>query len=181
MFKDLGLLTLRLSTGLTMAAHGYPKLFGGEGRRAPKPIERAMGPNYPATVQSMSHGTFSQTLEKLEVPAPEAAAYASGMAEFFGGLGLALGFKTRLSALLILMNLIVAIRKVHWQNGYFGDGGFELPGELSSAAFALLMTGPGAISFDALFRAPKTVRKQIDSSAEDVSDLAHKAAAKVKR
>ena len=181
MFKDLGLLTLRLSTGLTMAAHGYPKLFGGEGRHAPAPVEKALGPNYAPAVENMGHGAFSQTLEKLEVPAPEVSAYASGVAEFAGGLALAFGFKTRLAALAVLINLMVAIRKVHWQNGYFGDGGFELPGELSSAALTLLLTGPGSLSLDSLFAAPKKLRKQIDDEVEAVADLAHKAGEKVQR
>ncbi|HEX5141028.1 MAG TPA: DoxX family protein [Dehalococcoidia bacterium] len=148
MLKDLGLLVLRISTGLTMAAHGYPKLFGGPEREPPERLKRALGPEFPEAVRQGGPSSFAQTLEKLEVPSPMTAAYASGLAEFGGGLGLIFGFKTRLAALAILINLTVAIRKVHWDAGFFGQGGFEHPGVLWSSALALFLMGPGRISID---------------------------------
>ena len=78
------------------------------------------------------------------------AAYSSGIAEFCGGLALVLGFRTRLAAVLVMANLAVAIRKVHWQNGFYGSGGAEFPAALWSSALALLLTGPGAFSVDGL-------------------------------
>ena len=35
--QDLGLLLLRIVAGVTLAGHGYPKLFGGPGKR-PHPL-----------------------------------------------------------------------------------------------------------------------------------------------
>jgi uncharacterized membrane protein YphA (DoxX/SURF4 family) len=41
-------LLLRIVAGVTLAAHDYPKLFGGPGKRPQTRVARAMGPNYPA-------------------------------------------------------------------------------------------------------------------------------------
>jgi putative oxidoreductase len=150
MLKDLGLLVIRMSTGATMMAHGYPKLFGGKPRELPETIAKTMGEEYPPTVEQGGPQNFAKTLESLEVPNPEVAAYGSGLAEFGGGLALLLGFKTRLAALLIMGNLGVAIRKVHWEKGFFGNGGYEFPAALWSSALALFLAGPGAISLDAI-------------------------------
>jgi uncharacterized membrane protein YphA (DoxX/SURF4 family) len=49
--KDIGLLLLRVVAGLTLVAHGYPKLFGGPGKRPHPVLAKAMGPNYPAAVE----------------------------------------------------------------------------------------------------------------------------------
>ena len=136
-----------------MMAHGYPKLFGGRPRELPETVVKTMGDEFPAAVEQGGPANFAQTLASMEVANPELAAYGSGLAEFGGGLGLLLGFKTRLAALAIMINLAVAIRKVHWEKGFFGGGGYEYPAALLSAALTLFIAGPGAISLDAIGRA----------------------------
>ena len=146
--KDLGLLTLRLGTGITMVAHGYPKLFGGPDKEPPKPMADALGENYEPAFKEGGPDNFAETLESMDVPMPRAAAYASGLAELLGGLALIFGLKTRLASLLILFNLGVAIRKAHWKTGFYGPGGFEHPLALGQSALALLLMGPGRLAID---------------------------------
>ncbi|MGA2286240.1 MAG: DoxX family protein [Dehalococcoidia bacterium] len=150
MFRSLGLLLLRLNVGVTLMAHGYPKLFGGPDKKVPeKPLE-LLGPNWQTFTENGGPQAFAAGLEKMDIPYPIAGAYASGITEFFGGLALVLGFKTRLVALPIIANMATAIWKVHWKNGFFGQGGFEFPLSLATGAATLGLTGPGAISVDAL-------------------------------
>ena len=148
---SLGLLVLRVGTGLALATHGYPKLFGGEGKEAPSWLHRVMGKNFPATLERGGTSNFAKGLERMEVPMPEAAAYASAITEFGGGLALALGFMTRLVAPAIVFNMIVAIRKAHWATGFHGQGGYELASLFTVAASSLWLTGPGRFSIDHLF------------------------------
>jgi putative oxidoreductase len=147
--RDLGLLLLRIVAGLTLAAHGYPKLLGGPGKRPPKLLATAMGPNYPAAVER-SGPAFAAALEKMGVPYPKAAATASGLAELAGGLALAAGFLTRPAAFAVAFNMGVATYKAHWKNGFYGQGGFEFSLLLGTAALSLGLTGPGRISIDHL-------------------------------
>jgi len=44
----------------------------------------------------------------------------------------------------------VAAWKAHGKNGFYGQGGYEFPLLLGTVALALSLTGPGAISIDAL-------------------------------
>ena len=147
--KDLGLLLLRLVAGVTLAAHGYPKLFGGPGRQAHPTLVKAMGPNFPAAVERSGPG-FAAGLEKMGVPYPQLAARLSGVTELGGGLALAAGFMTRPIGLAAAFNMGVATWKAHWKNGFYGQGGYEFPLLLGTAALALALTGPGAISIDGL-------------------------------
>jgi putative oxidoreductase len=149
MLRSLGLLLLRLSVGGTLMAHGYPKLFGEPEKKAPEPLVKALGQNWQGFFERTGPKNFASSLESMGVPYPTAGAYASGITELFGGLALILGFKTRLAALAIIFNLAVAIWKVHWKTGFFGEGGFELPALLAAGATTLELTGPGAISVDA--------------------------------
>src|SRR5215204_7734886 len=126
MKRDLGLLLLRLGAGVTLMAHGYPKLFGGP-------------------------ESFAQVLAQMGVPEPQVAAVLAGLAEFGGGLGLALGLGTRPAGLLAAANMAVAARKAHWPQGFYGQGGYEFPVLLGVVGAALTLTGPGAISIDRLF------------------------------
>src|ERR1700709_2009057 len=97
--KDLALFLLRVGTGATIAAHGYTKLFGGPGMTAPESASKLLGPNFDKAVQEMGPEVFADKLKDMAVRDPRAAAYASGLAEFGGGLGMIFGYKTRLSSL----------------------------------------------------------------------------------
>ena len=126
----LGLLILRLVVGLTMAAHGAQKLFGWFG-----------GYGLQGT------GGF---LEQLGfVPGRRNALFA-GLAEFVGGLLLALGFATPLAATLIVSVMFVAIATVHLKHGYFvSNQGYEYNLLLAVVAVSVAMIGAGPISVDA--------------------------------
>src|SRR5438067_6664565 len=92
--KDLGLLLLRVVAGITLAAHGYPKLFGGPGKQPHPVLAKTMGPNYPAAVERSGPG-FAAGLERMGVPYPQRAATEYTRYKQTGGLALAAGFVTR--------------------------------------------------------------------------------------
>lgn len=151
-YLNAGLLVLRVGGGVALISHGYPKLFGGEGKQAHPLLSKLYGQNFQASVERSGPAAFAKGLEQMEVPKPELAAYASGAAEFGGGLALALGFLTWLAAPVVLFNMLTAIRKVHWANGFSGQGGFEMPGLFAIIAATLTLTGPGKYSLDALLK-----------------------------
>src|SRR5437667_8232918 len=91
-------LILRLVLGVVFFAHGAQKLLGWFG-----------GPGF-----SGSMGMFTGY---LHIPVP--LAFLAIAAEFFGGLGLILGFLTRIAAFGIAMNMVVAIAMVHSSFGFF--------------------------------------------------------------
>jgi putative oxidoreductase len=146
--RDLGLFLLRITAGVILVAHGYPKRFGGPGKRPHPLLARTMGTNYPGAVERSGPG-FVAALEKRGIPYPELAATASGLAEFGGGLALAAGVLTRPVALATAFNMGVAV-STHWEKGLYGQGRFEFPLLLGASTLALGLTGPGAISLDAL-------------------------------
>ncbi len=127
----IGLLILRLTVGVTLAAHGVQKLFGWFG-----------GPGLDAT------GQFFETIGFL--PGRRHALMA-GLAETGGGLLLALGLFTPIGAALICSVMLVALA-VHIKNGFFAqNGGYEYTIVLGVAALSVAFTGPGSLSLDALF------------------------------
>jgi len=76
------------------------------------------------------------------------------LTEFLGGIFLVLGVITRSVAIALLIDLAVAVWKVHYPNGFFlsssaGRGnGIEFVLVLIGALFCLALTGPGALSID---------------------------------
>src|SRR5438270_4617723 len=148
--KDVGLLLLRVTYGAILVAHGFPKILGGPRKRPHPLLARGMGPNYPGAVERDGPG-FVAALEKRGIPYPELAATASGLAEFGGGLALAAGVLTRPVALATAFNMGVAV-STHWEKGLYGQGGFEFPLLLGATTLARGLTGPGAISIDAIVR-----------------------------
>jgi len=126
--QPLALLALRLALGAIMISHGAQKLFGGM-------------PN------------FMGMLNKMGIPGW--MGYLVLAAEFGGGILLVLGLLTRLAALSMLIDMAVAIFKVHLSNGLRGAGpgkaGYEFPLACAAIAFALIFFGGGPISLDGAF------------------------------
>jgi putative oxidoreductase len=83
---------LRLALGIVFFAHGAQKMLGWFG-----------GYGFSATM-----GFFTGA---MHIPAP--LAFLAIAAEFFGGIGLILGFLTRIAAFGIAMIMLVAIATVH--------------------------------------------------------------------
>jgi putative oxidoreductase len=127
---ETGLLILRGVFGLALAAHGAQKLFGSFG-----------GYGIAGT------GGF---FEKLGFRPGKVFAVLAGTGELGGGLALALGFATPLSAAVVIATMLVATVSVHLEKGFFSqNGGYELPLLFATAAAALAFTGPGRLSVDA--------------------------------
>lgn len=127
---DSGLLLARVVLGTLMAAHGSQKLFGWFG---------GYGIN----------GTGGY-FESLGFRPGRLFAAAAGLAEFGGGLLLALGLLGPLGSALIIATMVVAAVTVHLQHGLFAmTNGVEVPLLYATGAFALALTGPGAYSLDA--------------------------------
>jgi putative oxidoreductase len=91
-----------------------------------------------------------QTVSGLGMPGW--LAYLSAAAEFVGGILVLVGLLTRCASLAILIDLSVAILKVHLKNGLLGDKGYQFPLALAAIAFALIFFGAGPMAFDALRR-----------------------------
>jgi putative oxidoreductase len=125
---------LRLVLGVVFFAHGAQKMlgwFGGFGFA----------------------GTMGFFTGMAHIPAP--LAFLAIAAEFFGGIGLILGFLTRIAAFGIGVNMLVAIMTVHLPFGFFmnwtgaqkGEG-FEFHLLVLAIVAFLMIRGAGAFSVD---------------------------------
>ena len=89
----------------------------------------------------------------MHIPAP--FAFLAIAAEFFGSLGLILGFLTRIAAFVIATNMVVAIVTVHRAFGFFmnwygtqkGEG-FEFHLLVLAMTAFVVIRGAGAFSID---------------------------------
>ena len=99
-----------------MIAHGYHKVWGG----------------------FHHHMDFVGSLGL-----PKWLAYLSAGTEFFGGIAIVLGLFTRFFAAAFIIEMAIAIWKVHFKNGLMGNGGYEFPLALATIAFGLMCFGGG--------------------------------------
>ena len=124
---DWTLLVARAVVGVIFMAHGAQKLFGAFG-----------GPGLSAVVQMMGP-----------------LGYLVTVGEFFGGLGLVVGFLSRFSAASIIIIMLGAVATVHGKFGFFMNWAGNQAGEgfeyhllvLAMVAF-LMIRGAGALSVD---------------------------------
>jgi len=131
----IGLLLLRLTVGLTLAAHGAQKLFGWFG-----------GPGLDAAGKGLAGLGFHPGRRH---------ALMAGVVETGGGLLLALGLFTPAAAAVVFSVMVVAAVSAHVRQGFFAQqGGYEYNLVLGVAGLAIAFTGPGTFSFDALLGAP---------------------------
>ena len=121
---DLGLLLLRVIAGVALAyAHGMGKVPPSEG--------------------------FMGRLGEMGLPAPEMFAWLAALAEFGGGLLLAIGLFTRPAALLVVGNMLIVTLMAH-AGDPFGDR--EKAVLFGAIALLYLLAGAGRYSLDALLR-----------------------------
>ena len=123
---DTALAILRVVLGVTFILHGGQKLF----------VFGFAGVS----------GAFAQ----MGIPAPGLLGPFVAFVEFFGGIAILLGLLTRLAALGVAATMAVAILTVHLKNGFFAPMGVEFPLSLLGSAIALIITGAGDFSVDAL-------------------------------
>jgi putative oxidoreductase len=120
-FEIYGPFVLRIALAVVFIYHGYPKLFGGrEG--------------------------ISQWFDSIGIKPALFWTILVGIVEVGGGIFLLLGFMTQLVALLLAIDMMVAIWKVKFKMGF--SNGWEFDFILLVVALSLLVIGPGAFSID---------------------------------
>ena len=128
------LLALRLFLGIVFMVHGSQKMFGAFD-----------GPGLAATMKMMG---------------PLGLLVAIG--EFFGGLGILVGFLTRFSAASIMVIMLGAIFTVHLPNGFFMNWMGKQKGEgveyhllVIGMCLALVLAGPGPLALGRMLPLPR--------------------------
>jgi putative oxidoreductase len=125
---SLAPLAVRIIVGIIMFAHGLQKLT-------------EVGP-----------GNFGgQVLAGLGVPLPVFMGYVVTLVELVGGLLLIVGFLSRLAALLLTIDLVIAILLVKVNVGFISGSsgtGAELDLALIAGFLVILFAGPGRLSVD---------------------------------
>jgi putative oxidoreductase len=131
---DWAVATARIVLGIIMFAHGAQKLLGWYG-----------GQGFEHTMQVLT------TYLKL----PRAVAVLVILTEFLGGLGLMVGFLSRLAAVGILAAMLGAVIMVHYAYGLFMNwageqkgNGFEYHLLAIALALVVIIKGGGALSVD---------------------------------
>ncbi len=151
---SLGLLVLRVIVGSIFAVHGYTKVFGGQGKSetvSPE-AEKLLGKGFKRFMDYGGIENQAGFLQSLGIPYPKPMAGLVMASEFLGGLLLILGWHTRIAALALTVNQIVAAQKVHLENGLINSEpnatGYEFNATLAAATAALTLAGPGKIAVD---------------------------------
>lgn len=94
---------------------------------------------------------IAEWFESLKIPAPLLNAYLATYTEVIGVLFLTVGFATRFISIPLIITMIVAIKTVHWENGFnASDNGYEIPLYYILFLLTLLFNGAGKVSVDYL-------------------------------
>ena len=133
-WTDRGLLLLRAILGVVFIAHGGQKLF----------VYGLPG--------------VAGMLGSLGIPFPEVNAVLITATELGGGIALLAGVATRFAAGIVAFAMGVAVVTAHLANGFFAPQGIEFPLTLLVANLAIVLTGAGRYSVDALFNPRPTAQ-----------------------
>jgi len=129
---NLALVALRVVLGVVFVVHGAQKLFGWFG-----------GGGIDGTAQFFA---------SLGLNPSEPLALLSGAGELVGGLMMVLGVLVPLSALVLAVDMVVAILFRAINLGFISGGGVELNPLILAIILALVLLGPGRYSLEALIR-----------------------------
>ena len=122
-----GLFILRVVLGIIFFLHGMGKL---------------VGPPFAGGGMDGTIGFFTQ----LGIPMPTVAAWGVGLAETIGGLALILGAATSLAALVLAVDMAVAVLLLKFKLGKGFAGGFEFETLLLAGLLCIFFAGPGILS-----------------------------------
>ena len=107
----------------------------------------------PATMKWKDIKSIAEWFGSIGIPVPYLNAYLAAGTEAAGVVLLALGLGTRLISIPLIITMIVAIKTVHWANGFeAGNNGFEIPLYYIIMLITLIVFGPGKLSIDYLIK-----------------------------
>ena len=118
--QELGIAVLRIVVGIVFLVHGAQKLF------------------------VIGVGPVAHMFGGIGIPLPQVSAIVVTLVEFAGGIALILGVVTRWAAVLLAIDMAVAVGKVHLHGGFFLPRGYEFALTLLAACVALALAGPGS-------------------------------------
>jgi putative oxidoreductase len=116
---------MRLVLSIIMIRHGYDKV-------------------------SPSGSLYNFTHMVIRLHLPVWLGYLAAFTEFFGGLLLLVGLLTRIVAIMMAIEMVVAIIKIHIHGGLMGPNSFAFPLTCFAIALMLVFTGCGWLGLDDL-------------------------------
>jgi len=126
--QEWGTAVLRVVVGVVFVVHGGQKLF------------------------AWGFGGVAAFMTQVGIPAPMLAAVVVAVVEFLGGLALLLGLFTRWAAVLLAVDMLVAIIAVHLKAGFFLPNGYEFALTLLAANVALALQGAGEAALERVLK-----------------------------
>jgi len=130
-------LPLRVVAGIIFIVHGGQKLF------------------------VYGIGGFAGALSQMGIEPAMFWSVIVTLVEFLGGIAVLIGLFTRWAALLLAVDMAVAVVVVHFPKGFFtSQGGFEFPLTLLGVCLSLLLSGAGPFSLDGLLGRERAVSQR---------------------
>src|SRR3954469_6270404 len=107
----------------------------------------------PAKTKWADINSVAEWFGGMGIPAPKLNAYLAASTEMVGVFLLILGLGTRFISIPLIITMLVAIKTVHWVNGFpASENGYEIPLYFLLMFFVLVCFGSGRISVDHLIK-----------------------------